>query len=40
MDMSTESASEQLLLEAAQAGDDEAFRVLVQGRRAEFHAHC
>jgi RNA polymerase sigma-70 factor, ECF subfamily len=40
MDMSTESADEQLLLEAAQAGDDEAFRVLVQGRRAELHAHC
>ncbi len=40
MDMSTDSANEQLLLEAAQAGDDEAFRVLVEGRRAELHAHC
>jgi RNA polymerase sigma-70 factor, ECF subfamily len=40
MDTSTESANEQFLLEAAQAGDDEAFRVLVQGRRAELHAHC
>ena len=28
------------LLEAAQAGDEDAFRSLVEPRRAELHAHC
>ncbi len=31
---------EQDLIRAAKEGDEEAFRALVEGRRAELHAHC
>jgi RNA polymerase sigma-70 factor, ECF subfamily len=32
--------TEQELLEAACGGDEDAFRLLVEPRRAELHAHC
>jgi RNA polymerase sigma-70 factor (ECF subfamily) len=41
--MATAAAStlrEHELLEAARAGDEDAFRLLVEPRRAELHAHC
>jgi RNA polymerase sigma-70 factor (ECF subfamily) len=34
------TAQEQELLEAARAGDEDAFRRLVEAHRAELHAHC
>jgi RNA polymerase sigma-70 factor (ECF subfamily) len=37
---SRSSRSEQELLDAARSGDDDAFRRLVEPRRAELHAHC
>jgi RNA polymerase sigma-70 factor, ECF subfamily len=36
----TPTAQERELLDAARAGDEEAFRRLVEPRRAELHAHC
>jgi RNA polymerase sigma-70 factor, ECF subfamily len=38
--MSLDTSQEQVLLHAAQGGDGEAFRALVEGRRVELHAHC
>jgi len=34
------TAREQELLSAARAGDEAAYRELVEPRRAELHAHC
>ena len=36
----TTTAQERELLDAARAGDEEAFRRLVEPRRGELHAHC
>ena len=36
----TPTAQERELLEAARAGDEDAFRRLVEQRRGELHAHC
>ena len=36
----TPTAQERELLEAARAGDEDAFRRLVEPRRGELHAHC
>jgi RNA polymerase sigma-70 factor (ECF subfamily) len=36
----TPTAQERELLDAARAGDEEAFRRLVEPRRSELHAHC
>jgi RNA polymerase sigma-70 factor (ECF subfamily) len=36
----TEGAQEQRLLEAARAGDEDAFARIVEGHRARLHAHC
>lgn len=33
-------ALERLLVEAARGGDEDAYRRLIEGRRAELHAHC
>jgi RNA polymerase sigma-70 factor, ECF subfamily len=40
MTMDLHSSDEQELLRAAKEGDEESFRALVEGRRAELHAHC
>src|SRR3712207_2506171 len=37
---STDRPGEQQLLKAARAGDDEAFRRIVETYRGELHAHC
>jgi RNA polymerase sigma-70 factor (ECF subfamily) len=37
---SSATAQERELLEAARRGDEDAFRTLVEHRRAELHAHC
>ncbi len=37
---SSSNLTEQELLEAACAGDEDAFRLLIEPRRAELHAHC
>ena len=37
---STRLLSEHALLDAAQSGDEEAFRHIVESHRGEPHAHC